>query len=221
MVETETQLPQESGHWETSSSETSQNPPETPPSNDSTPSGKLCGVCGRPIIRQPGQLGRLPRYHPECKGNAPAGSTGSGKKRGEGLSKAEQEADFLAEKFRASMNKAAVVVGVFDPYDGFAIVVQSRPMSESVRSVLASYDRLRKPLMEGQGGTGIAGLAFCSLAIVLPILAHHGVIPETIGGKPIGKFLESLPAFLKKLNDAAEEAEKQLAVKLEEEQAES
>ena len=183
-------------------------------STDTVPDGKICEVCNKPIIRQPGQRGRLPRYHPECKAT-PTRSPKS--KSGEGRSKAEREADYLAEKFRESLNKTAVMVGIFDTFDGFAIVSQSKPLSENFRTMMVSFDRLRKPLVEGSGGAGVGGFVFAALAVALPIMAHHGLIPATIGGKPLGEFLEKLPKFLHRLQTEAEKAEAELAARFLEE----
>lgn len=207
MVDQETQLPlDESPSENYSDSEASSD--RTPESSDA----KLCKGCGDPITRGPGVRGRLPDYHPGCR---PAGKPKSSGGTGKGSrTKAEQEADFLAEKFRQQLNKTAIVVGVLDPFDGYAIVVQSKPMSENARNVLLHYDRLRKALMNGESSGGVAGLVLSSLFIALPILAHHGIIPAEIAGRPIGQFLEGLPKMLKKFQQKSEEAEKELADQL-------
>lgn len=188
--------------------------------HDEPPDVKLCEGCGEPIHRAPGQRGKLPKFHPSCRPTSSSRSSGNTKRTSSGKTKAEVEAELIADRFRQTLNKTAIMVGIVDTFDGYAIAVQSKPLSESVELVLASYDSLRKPLLDAKGTSGVFSLVLTSTLIVLPILAHHGIIPAKIGGKPLGEFLEKLPQFMKTLYDQAEQAEKQIAEKLEEKMAE-
>src|ERR1700748_3748836 len=80
--------PSETFSWETldqtpaseSSGESSSEPSDV----------KLCEGCGEPIHRAPGQLGRLPKYHPNCKPQST--SKGRSSRNTSGKTKAEVEA---------------------------------------------------------------------------------------------------------------------------------
>ena len=186
---------------------------------DRVPEGKSCRGCDAIIVRRPGQRGILPSYCDDCKQKRPSKS--SSKSSGEGRSKAEKESDAIAEHFRQQLNKAAIMVGIFDPFDGFVLATQSKPITENLRSVMVSHERVRKLFEESEGSGGLFGLGFSLIfGVTLPILAHHEIIPEKVAGKDVREFLEKLPAFLHKLNKAAEQAEDAIAEKFQQDMGE-
>lgn len=202
--------PSETSSWETEALEAEQTrKPDTTPDDP-----KVCPECGEPITRAPGARGRLPKYHPGCRPSKTGVSGGSSGTRGstrKPSTKAENEAEALAEKFRQVLNKAAILAGTVDPFDGYAIVVQSKPMSGHFKSVLLEYPQLRKRLSETSSSGGVMGMVLCALMIAGPILAHHGIIPEKVGGKPVGETLIKLPELLQAFGAKVDEAESELA----------
>lgn len=189
---------------------------DTPP-GDGAP---VCPTCNEIIVLEPGHKGRKPKYHP---GHRPSdlkapGATIRGPRKGT-RNKAEKEADEIAERLRKNLVLGATFLAMVEPFDAAAVLAGARPLSGSVSDVLTSSERLRGFFVTSKGSAGWAGLAMWTLAIVLPILAHHGLIPGEVKrkGQPpikIADILERLPRMLASLEKKLETAEADLAEKL-------
>lgn len=182
------------------------------PPGDGAP---VCPTCHEIIILEPGHRGRKPKYHPDCRPSAKS-STGTRSPRKGKRTKAETEADEIAERLRKNLVFGATFVSLVDPFDGAAIMAGSQGFTSSVSDVLAESDRIRSFLVTGKKGAGWIGLAVWTLAIVAPICAHHGLIPGEIKrkGQPsikIATLLERLPATLVALEKRMQSAEASMA----------
>lgn len=198
---------------------------ELPP--DNTPEdAPLCPVCEKPIIRDP-TWKRMRKYHPECnpyvagnksrEGTAGGGSAGAGRtKGGSGFSrKAEQEADECEKILQSAFVKLALGVSVFDKYDAFCIMVNTGPVCQSFRGVVLRNERFRKEMLMVKSGGSVVGLVVSCLIMVMPIIAHHGLIPS----RNIAETMVRMPYLLFTLHQRMKEGEEAMTVLIKEQMA--
>lgn len=186
----------------------------TPPESTDTPAREvpLCQECGEPIAYS--GRGRKPKWHPEHRPGS-KGNTGQSRERvgrAGSKSKAEREAEQIAESFLAKANQLAILAGIADPFDGLAIAIGGKAIAKDISGALPNYPRVREALLSADQTTSIASIPLHFLLLILvPILAHHGIIPSEINGKPIGKLLEQLPAAFSTLEKKTAAAADKLA----------
>lgn len=169
------------------------------------PPKNACAGCGEEIIRVPGSKGRLPKYHPECKpergSRAPAGQ------RAIRVSKAEQvaaeEVEAALENARRGLLKLVVFLSLADPYDALVINVNSKDFLDNLRPVLMRFPALRKGASDATTIGSVFGLALTVITTVLPIMAHHNLIPK---GK-ISQILLGLPMTMVKMQERMSRAD--------------
>lgn len=160
----------------------------------------VCETCGEPITTYKGK-GRRPRYHPNCRPKSSAGPRGE-RPLQSGKTKAEREADALATSFLTSCKRLALIVGTVEPYDGFALMAGAPELSRQWGAILATHDTLRKRMQQTSGSGSILGFVLAAALIAAPILAHHGIIPKEVNGKPVGQLIEGIPRMYARLEDA-------------------
>lgn len=178
---------------------------ETPPSTD-TPPRKVhtCQECGTELAY--GGRGRPPVFCDEHKPKKHSASSGATRRTG-GTSRAEREAKQLAQRLDARLSQAALMLAPFDSYDGMAIYAMRGPVVEQFEGVMVTHDTWRASLQGVEGTGSVAGLIIACFAMALPILAHHGIIPATVKGYPLGQALTELPKITLRLQRAAETGE--------------
>lgn len=178
-------------------------PGETSVEEDKTPTDKICPTCDKPIYREPGTRGRLPRYHPECKPTGAARITGgSGRPKGRST-KAVAEADTAVTMLRGALVKLAMGVAMVDRYDGFCIMSGIPALCDNARGVLEEHDAFRRDVLRIKSGGSILGLVISGLMMVVPIAAHHGIIPSA----RISEMLVNLPVVMHKIAKRMKEGE--------------
>lgn len=184
-------------------SQAGEQPPE---SRDSTPTGKTayCEEC-QELIPWKGK-GRKPRFcqlHKRPLGETRS-STGATKTRG--TSKVDKEAKELADAYLRLLQQGSIYLSLVEPYDGMAIFAASQQNAQLFQGMVAQQDRLRASLLAARGGSSTGAFIFSTVGtILLPILAHHGVIPKTIklNGRdvPLGELIVTIPETMQKLSE--------------------
>lgn len=181
---------------------------EPPEPTDSTPNSKTayCEECSN-VIPWKGR-GRKPRFCAEHKRPLGETRTSSGSKTAaRGSSKAEKEAKELADAYLRMLQQGSIYLSLVEPYDGMAIFASSQQNAQLFQAMLAQQDRLRASMLAARGGSATGAFIVSTVAtIILPILAHHKVIPTTVklNGRdvPIGQLIESIPENMQKLNSS-------------------
>lgn len=190
---------------------------DEPSSSDTAPAGELkCENCGRHFSHE--GRGRKPKKCLECREAKGSRTTGITRPRKGARTKAEREADEIAAKFRQSLAMLALFVSMADPVDGKAILAGSDGLAKATGTILEKNDKVRILLSSSSTGGGYVALFGYLLIILVPILAHHGLIPGEItrDGKKvlIGEMFEQIPDMLLGLQKKMATAEKDLAARI-------
>lgn len=193
-------------------------PPDLPqaeenPAPDTTPEeAPICPVCGKEIIRDPSWK-RMHKYHDECKGKASGGTSGGAAGTRGASGKAEREAELIVSKVRGGLTKGAMALFMVDKFDGFCVLVNIPSICANLKAVLIEYEAFRKRCMEVSGGGSAFGLVISFGFMLLPIAAHHGLIPS----KRIAEMMVNLPFAMLKLAEQVKESEENLTAYMERE----
>jgi hypothetical protein len=161
-----------------------------------------CAACGDPIVREPGSRGRLPKYHPDCRPARNSPRTGTRRS----ATRAEAETDEVLVLLHGWFTKAALMLSMADPYDGFVVMVQLPAIEANLRGVLLRYDGFRRDLLAMRSGGSIVGLVLSLLMVALPIAAHH----KLIRAKILADILQKAPFTMWKLNQRLAEGTESL-----------
>lgn len=165
------------------------------------PPANGCPVCGEEVVRAPGARGRAPKYHPECR---PRGKRNSNSAQTIRVAKRDQEAaeqvEQIIERCRRGLAKAVLLVSLADPYDALVIQVNTPALLDNLRVALNRWPWLREQSANANAGASILGLLLVVGTTLLPILAHHGLIPS----KKFAPLLVQIPVLLKKIQDQME-----------------
>jgi|SRR3954462_178783 vacuolar-type H+-ATPase subunit H len=181
--------------------------PEPQTWEDRPPSDEhLCESCNDPIIRDPGAKGRWPKYHPDCR---PSKKTAS-KSATSARTKAEREADEILKVFTAGAARSALLVSMIDPYDGMVVMIGTKEIGKNLRGLLIRHDSWRRELLSASESGSVIGLVVAVMLTVLPILAHHKILPN----EKLRAILEQTPQALVKLNDRLDKGADELAEQL-------
>ncbi len=183
-------------------------PEESPSSSDDTtylnPPANACAACGREIVREPGQRGRLPKFHPECKPTKTQRASSSPRVRvtKEDERKAIEVEEALA-KLESGLGQLIMMLSVFEPYDAFVLYVNGPSIIENARVVLMQWDWGRKAATNAKVGGSVIGLLMTLLLTGLPIAAHHKWLPK---GK-VSSLMISAPLIMERMNERMVKAE--------------
>ncbi len=193
---TEDLIPQDS-FWEHSSE--AEEAKELPPDETHliNPPAGTCPTCGEPVERKPGARGRAPKYHPECRPSArKSDSTAARVVR---VSKAEElmavQIEQVLENLRAQIRKLVFLLSVVDPYDAFVLHLNTDDLIMNARALLMRFEWARKLAFGAATGGSVVGLVISIFSILLPIAAHHNLVPV----KKIASFLINLPMTMYRL----------------------
>jgi hypothetical protein len=127
-----------------------------------------CEVCG--VELKYGGRGRKPKFCADHKsGNKSNGPT---------VSRTARWQQPLAEALHAQFMTIAMVVMVFDQYDGQVIMQGSPQLAQSLIAVAEANPSVRRGLETFVTAGAWAQVASATAAIALPIMAHHGIIPS-------------------------------------------
>lgn len=185
-------------------------PPEPEPeSSDVKPETNVCPTCGDNIVRLPGMRGRLPKYHPSCKPSATrraSDSLGISVRKG-GNAKAEREASEVIVMVKKQLIQGAIALSIVDKYSGFVIMSMTPRLCENLHGVLVRYDSFRRDALAMKSGGSVFGLVLAVLMMLIPIAAHHGLIP----GAKLRQLLENMPVTMFKLAQRMKEGEEALS----------
>lgn len=163
-----------------------------------------CETCGEPVIRQPGARGRTPKYHPDCRPVKATSATSTGTTGATGArrsTKVEAESVEALASIEGLVVKAAIMVSMVDRYDAFCVMVGWQQTKPNLLAVLRRYPGFRKEMLQLQSGGSLAALFISILMTLLPIAAHHGLIP----GKKITQVLVNAPFMLHKISEKLSE----------------
>lgn len=173
-------------------------------SSDRVADAKECSTCGLPITREPGQRGRLAKYHAECKPSRTQRLTGaSATKSTAANTKANREANEVIGMVKPQLFKLALALSAVDRFDAFVVLNNIEPICSSLHGILLRYDGFRRDALAMKSGGSIIGLIITGLSIALPILAHHGLIP----GAKLQQALVQFPVMMFKLAQRMKEGE--------------
>lgn len=143
---------------------------------DSEIPANACRVCGLPVERKPGSRGRLAKTHPECR---PLKTVAEGSTRGAtGNSKAEREAKSITDDIKSAVVRGCIMLAAIDRFDAFAVMASLPAFCANLEAFLVSHPTIRTGLLSAKSGGSIAGVISALLMMVLPILAHHRLIPH-------------------------------------------
>jgi hypothetical protein len=182
--------------------------PDTPGKTE-VPTGH-CEACGELIVRAPGARGRAPKFHPDCRPlKTASSSSGTGSRRN---NKAESEADLCIVEFKKLVVKGAMMLAIVDRYDAFCVMAMLPGVCDNLRAVLIRYDGMRREMLALQTGGSIVGLVITVLMGVLPMAAHHKLIPS----KHVSEMLVNLPFTLVKLSQQLKDGEAKLTAMMQE-----
>lgn len=187
--------------------------PENLPPDDveEVPAG-ICRVCGDPIVREPGTRGRMPKTHKDCRSLRPVGGTTSSATVRN--NKKEREAQQAVDGFKKAIMKGLMLVAVADPYDAFCVMASLPDFCANLKAVLVRHDKMRAEFLAiGEGGS-ILGLIISVIVMLLPILAHHGILK--FKQDRIQALLTELPKTLYKLRLKMESGEATLTAMMSE-----
>jgi len=171
-----------------------------PPDNTEliNPPENVCPVCTEEIVREPGKKGRLPKYHPECKPVKGSATTGARAVRVAAKDRAiAEEVEATLAQVESKIRGAVMMLAVVEPYDAFVLYVNMPKLLDNLRPILMRYPGLRQQAGTVSTAAAIFGLVITVLTILLPMAAHHGLIPS----KKIAKILAAVPMFMKQMND--------------------
>lgn len=194
-------------------------PPDLAPatSRPDAPEPGTCATCGDVIIREPGARGRTPKYHPDCRPTSKSLSTSSGGSASGRSTKVDKEAAEALAGFEGMVVKAAMMLSMVDKYDAFVVMVGWQQVKPNLLAVLKKYPGFRKEVLTWKDGGSIAGLVIAILMIILPIAAHHGIIPSST----VAKVLLNAPMTLHKIQQKLAEGTAGLTKLMEEQLAET
>jgi hypothetical protein len=185
--------------------------PEYPPDDTRqiNPPEGVCEFCGEEIVREEGKKGRLPKAHPECREHfrleQKAARAAAGVSRGPRPVRvsakdrlAAEEVEQALETARKGMLKAVGLMMLVDPYDAFVLHINSPDIIENLRPVLMRFPWLREQASGASVGASVFGLVIAIGTTLLPIAAHHKLIP----GKLVTQILTQLPFVMQRMQEA-------------------
>lgn len=187
-------------------------PSELPPDETGilNPPENACEICGEEVVRGEDGVslrGRIPKMHPSCKASVKGSSGGerrsvTGTTRVVKVSKKDEEiavqVELAIEQARRHIAKAVGLLSLVDPYDAFVIHINAPEILDNLRFVLMRFEWLRNAATGAQTGGSVLGLILAVLTTVLPIMAHHGLIP----GKKVANIILNIPFLLLRLQQA-------------------
>lgn len=183
-------------------------PPENDASEDITPETNVCPTCDLPVVRQPGQRGKLAKYHLDCKPSTARRLTGTTSRKTTGANtKASREADECIAMVKSAMIKGAMGLAIVDKYDGFVVMTAIPNVCSNLHGILVRYDSFRKDVLAMKSGGSIFGLIISILMLALPIAAHHGIIPSA----RLQQMLTQMPVMMFKIAQRMKEGEQALS----------
>lgn len=170
--------------------------------NDNTeilnPPANTCPGCGEEVVKIPGQRGRTPKYHPDCKPAKGSRSAGPRVVRVTSQERiAAEQVEYAVERVRSGLAKAVALLSIVDPYDAFVLHVNSSEIVDNMRPVLMRFPWLREQAGNASAGASLLSLGITLFTTVLPILAHHKLIPV----KKFVPLLIQMPFFMKRMQD--------------------
>lgn len=186
--------------------ETQDSLPTAPAEEKEKVASGVCKGCGEPIERKVGARGRLPSYHPHCRPTKGV-STGRGTK----AVTIQNEAEAAVEIIRNQLMKGAFLLSMVDPYDGFVVAASIPDLCSQLYSIFVRYEKVRQEALAMAAGGSWLGLVFTLAMIMLPIMAHHNLIP----GKFVREFLVHFPRVMFRVKERMEEGPQELAKHIE------
>lgn len=186
------------------------------------PPENTCAGCGEEVVRQPGQRGKLAKYHPECKPVRGKGSGTAGPRPVRVTAKdrqAAEEIELALDNLRRGLAKAVMMLALADPYDALVLHVNTPDLLNNLRPILMRFPGLRKGASEASTIGSIIGLVATVLTVALPILTHHGLLPKS----KLSKLFLNIPMFMMRMQerlsrvDTDEEVAEELLVRVTEE----
>lgn len=138
---------------------------------DDMPESELtCKVCGIEIPYA--GRGRKPSY---CADHKPSKSAGSGKSPANATPKAG--GNKLRSELLETFNGLGMMVVMMDQYDGATIISSAPRLAETLAQMAEHYPHFGKYLRDGNKSIVWFQLALALSGLLVPILAHHGLVP--------------------------------------------
>ena len=202
MTATATVSPSQDSFWEASDLPPAEVLDDAPPNDDThliNPPENVCPGCGEEIIRQPGQRGKLAKYHPECKPvKNTAASSGPRTVRVTAKDRAiAEQIENSLDMIDAKYSRAVMLLALADPYDALVLRINQSEFIENLRPAMYRFAWLREAGTNASAGASLVGLAITVLTTLLPIAAHHNLIPS----KKVSKILLAIPMIMKRMQD--------------------
>jgi hypothetical protein len=165
--------------------------------------GAVCPTCDQPIYREPGQRGRLAKYHPQCRPSTRVKTEPRGSK----AISTENEVDFAVAKIRGQLMRGALLLSMVNQFDGFAVAIAIPDICSNLAGIFTRYEKLRKEVLGVQGMGSVLGLVVVLVTVALPIMANHGLIP----GKFVRGLMLNLPMVMYKMHETVDNGAEKMA----------
>lgn len=163
---------------------------------DEAPAGLSCETCGaernpksgKPWTRQTLGTHRWLVHKIKAGGSSSATSSASGKSRAKKPPSTGTPAKPLAQRLEGSIGLVGIGVSFLEPYDGRCIQQGAKNFAEALDALCAQYPEARKYVEMLCLDSPALAVVIAALPILLPILAHHGIIriplPPAFAGPP-------------------------------------
>lgn len=200
MTKEMTDSPLEDSFWEDSNLPPAELAADEIPHDEThliNPPEKVCGGCGEEIVRVPGSRGRLPKFHEQCKpvkGSRNASGPRPVRVSAKEKLVAEQVEEALAQ-IEQKVNRAIILLAVVEPYDALVLKVNLPELLANLRPALMQFAWARNAATNTAAGASLIGLIITVLTILLPIAAHHKLIPS----KKVAQILINVPLFMHRM----------------------
>jgi hypothetical protein len=104
------------------------------------------------------------------------------------------------------MMKTSLMLAIIDPYDAMVVNIGAQEIGKNLRAILVRHDAWRRDMLAMAEGGSIIGLCAAVIMTALPILAHHGLIPN----EKMREILVKTPHMLLKLNEKLDQGQADL-----------
>jgi hypothetical protein len=143
------------------------------PTDDDTPDGLVCEVCGVPLAYS--GRGRKPKY---CEDHRSRSGSNTGPRiPTAGGSRASGKDARLRQDLTTMLGGVGMALMLVEPFDGLVIVDRTPATVDALMEVAAQNPKFRKTLEQMVTVSVWSQVSLAVAGIALPIAAHHGILP--------------------------------------------
>lgn len=127
--------------------------------------------------------GELPKSRGRLRGQR-TGSSASASNAPRESAALKRDLAIIRESLLALVGGLGLSVSLVEPFDGKIILERGPHLVDALVALARQQQRVREALLAFVTASAYADVAMASLAILLPILAHHRLLPELFGWIP-------------------------------------